>query len=217
MARRFRKKQILVVATVSLALLALGIGFFGRGQSAVNPAALEIPNCPIFGEKDAPIQMVLFEDLRCIGCREFNLEVLPSIQTKYIESGLARFTIVPLAFLPGSKPLGNAVLAVNQIAPDRVASYVHALSQETMEGHSEAALQQRLMNVAKAIGGIDLLEFKSCVMTDCHYDKLDKNFAIAKKIMGSDFATPTLYINGAPIITNSFRLIEAKVEQLLNP
>lgn len=215
MTRRFRIKKTLVVATIFAALLALAAGFFFRGKGTVNTAALEIPGCPILGKKDAPIQMVLFEDLRCIGCREFNLEILPFIQTKYIEPGLARFTIVPLAFLPGSKPLGNAVLAVNKIAPSRVASYVHALSQETIEGNTDVVLQQKLMNLAKAIGGIDLLELKSCIVTDCHYSRLDENFELAKKIMGSNFSTPTLYINGTPITTNSLQSIEAKMELLL--
>lgn len=216
MKRLFRTNQILVFATATLAFLALASGFFWQTRGSVSPGSLEIANCPFLGRKDAPIQMVLFEDLLCRGCREFNLEILPRIQSKYIEPGIVQFTVVPLAFLPGSKPVGNAVLAVYHIAPERTAAYMHAVSEGIAVSGSEAMLQQKLINLAKAIGGIDLLEFKTCVMTDCHYDILEQNFSLAQKVMGKEFGTPTLYINGAPVKVSSFKSVEIKVEQLLN-
>lgn len=211
------RRQILVIVTALSALLALvGVFTFLQKKDPI-PVPVDFPGSPALGRKDAPIEMVLFEDLKCGGCRIFNLEILPAIRENYIEKGLVRFTIVPLAFLPGSKPLANAALAVYKIAPDRFLAYVHAICLESKEDDSEGAIQQRLINMAKAIGGIDLLEFKSCVMTDCHYFTLEKNFAKAKELMKGEFGTPTLYLNGVSISTDSFDAIDKKIKQMMNP
>ncbi len=215
MDRYFTRKQILVLATTLIACAALGGGWFYHKKSQPAPVQIHISGSPTLGRKNAPIQMVLFEDFRCPSCRSFNVKLLPRIQESYITPGYASFTIVPLAFLPESKPLANAALAVYQIAPDRFFSYVHGLCQGFGERETKTSIQEQLINLAKSIGGIDLLQFKACVMTDCHEATLEKNLALAKEIMGEEFGTPTLYINGVPGSTGSFSSIQTMIEQFL--
>lgn len=217
MGRFLGSKQILVLVTALLAFWAFAGVFYLLHQKKQRLGSVDFSGSPAFGRKDAPGEMVLFEDLECGGCRAFNLEVLPALRKNYIDTGLVRLTIVPLAFLPGSKPLANAALAVYKIAPDRFLAYIDAICHESKGADSKEAIQQKLINLAKAIGGIDLLEFKSCVMTDCHYSTLEKNFLRAKEVMGRDFGTPTLYLNGLSISTDSFQAVEAELKQAIHP
>ncbi|HAB99555.1 MAG TPA: hypothetical protein DCE71_07030 [Parachlamydiales bacterium] len=215
MDRYFTSKQMLVLGTTLMACLALGAGWFYHEKTLPPPIRIEVAGSPTLGQKNAPIQMVLFEDFRCPSCRSFNVNLLPRIQESYIAPGYARFTIVPLAFLPESEPLANAALAVYQIAPDRFLSYVHGLCQGLGERETKTPIQEQLINLAKVVGGIDLLQFKACVMTDCHESTLEKNLLLAQEIMGEEFGTPTLYINGVPGSTGSFSSIQTMVEHFL--
>lgn len=210
----FCRKQILVLLTALLAFLSIGGIFFFSRQKMGAPVHVDIPGSPVFGKTDAPIEMVLFEDLLCESCRHFNLEVLPVIEERYVATGIVRFTIVPLAFLNGSKPLANAALAVYYIAPTRFFSYVQAICEENFALESESLVQQKLINLAKTIGGIDLLAFRSCVVTDCYYPILEKNFLLAKQVMGRNFGTPTLYLNGLPMTNDSLEAIQEKIKEL---
>lgn len=215
MSGKFTYKQFLVLATSCMACLALGLGWFYYTKSLPTPVRIEVAGCPVLGQKDAPIQMVLFEDFRCGSCRSFNMKLLPRIQEHYIDPGHVKFTIVPLAFISGSKPLANAALAVYHIAPERLLPYMHGLSQGLGEIETKTPVEQQLINLAKAIGGIDLLQFKTCVMTDCHEATLEKNFLLAKEVMGQEFGTPMLYINGMPGSTVSFEAIQAMTDPIL--
>jgi protein-disulfide isomerase len=215
MNRYFTCKQILVLGTSCLACLVLGAGWFYYTKKLPTPVHIEIAGCPVLGEKGAPVHMVLFEDFRCGSCKSFNLQLLPKIQAHYIDPGYARFTIVPLAFIQGSKPLANSALAVYHIAPDRLLSYMHGLCQGFGEIETRTSTHQQLINLAKSIGGIDLLQFKTCVMTDCYEAILEKNLILAKEIMGKEFGTPMLYINGIPGSIGSFEAIQAMMDQFL--
>ena len=210
MKRYFRFHQILVLSTAAFVLLGAGAVAFYQAAATPSPIQIETDGCPCVGKLDAPIQMVLFEDFRCGSCRTFNEVVLPEIQTRYIDLGLAKFTVVPLAFLRGSKPLANAALAVYKIAPSRIIPFMHALFQNT-----ESSSSERIMEISREVGGIDPFELKACLSTHCYYPELEKNFELAKEVMGRDFGTPALYINGIETSTGSFESVRIRVEKLM--
>ncbi|MDP1609315.1 MAG: thioredoxin domain-containing protein [Chlamydiales bacterium] len=212
----YTRKQLLVIITFCLALIGLAFGWYYSSKRSLSPTHIEVLGCPVFGEANAPVNMVLFEDFLCGHCQVFNQEVLPKIQEKYIHFGRVQFTLIPLAFLPGSKPLANAVLELCDMAPDRLLPYIYELSRWADEGESLSAVQQKLVDLAKRIGGIDLPRFRLCVMSDCQEMRLEKNLELAKQIMGRDFATPALYINGVPSSAHSFEEIQSRVESLIS-
>jgi protein-disulfide isomerase len=209
MKKYFNFRQILVLATALSAFLIIGIGIVY--QLIVLPPAkhVETKGSPGVGKKTAVIEMVLFEDFCCAGCRLFHKEVFPRIKEKYINKGVVRFTIVPLAFLPGSKSLANAALEVYKIAPDRFFAYVHELSEETA-----GAANSRLLRLGKKVGGINLEKLDSCLKIGCHYQELNKNLEAARELMGRNFGTPALYVNGILTSTVSFEAVETRIEQL---
>jgi protein-disulfide isomerase len=146
--------------------------------------------------------------LRCANCRTFSEEVFPRIAERYIETGEARFTVIPVAFIEGSKPLGNAALCVNHTSSDRFFPFIQELFR--MDGSSK----HEILRAARRAGGIDLHALGRCIDTREYYDELEENYHAAKRLMGRQFGTPALYVDGIPTSTASFEAVENRIAQL---
>ena len=61
---------------------------------------------PVLGSREAPLTIVEFSDFECPYCRLFHNQVLPSLKTEYIDTGLVRFVHkdLPLPFHRQAKP-----------------------------------------------------------------------------------------------------------------
>jgi protein-disulfide isomerase len=161
---------------------------------------------PLIGVANAPVKLILIEDLNCAHCRRFTKDIFPEIERLYIETELASCVFVPLAFLKGSKPLANAAFAVYHIAPDRFVPYLHAL----LNGFTE---EKDLIPIAKKTGGIDLAELQRAIETKRFYSKIKKNYIWAKELMGPAFETPALFVNGVQTPTASISAISEQIEK----
>jgi protein-disulfide isomerase len=167
------------------------------------------------GNPLAPVELVLFEDLRCGTCRDFDTEITPKLKSRYIDKGQVRYTVVLLSFLEGSKPLANAALAVYQLAPQQFLPFVHQIFQKFLHTPMEGSEKETLLAIATQLGGIDLVELEKCIDMRCHYETLDQNFFWAKKLMGNDLRTPALYVDGVATPVLPFRAIQAQIERAL--
>lgn len=196
-----------MLAISSLVLLLIGGGSLYQPPAAPLAANVgQLPPSPTVGNPSASVQLVLFEDLRCRNCRAFTQRISPKIEERYLHSGKVSYTIVPVAFLSGSKPLANAALEIYAQAPDRFLSYLQALATHPDKDPLELATH---------LGGIDLERFSSCMKRGCHYAQIDKNLKWAEEWMGDDFGTPTLYVNGVAVSTSSFESVERVIERAL--
>ena len=74
--------------------------------------------------------------------------------------------------------------------------------------------EMELLEIAKDVGGINMGRFRECLDTHCYYEELEKNLHGARKLMGRDFATPTLYVNGIYTPTSSFRAMQNRIEKI---
>lgn len=215
MTRKFGIQQILVLATTAFSVF-LVVGAIAY-QSLKTPEGLKALTIgmPTLGSQAASVEVVIFEDFLCYGCRVFNEEIFPQIESRYITSNRVRYTFVPLAFIGGSKPLANAALAVYKIAPDRFFAYAREVFQWMERLPRGDAAKPYLLEFAKKVGRIDLDKLKQCIETDCYYEELDRNYRSAKKLMGKNFGTPALFINGEKTSTASFRLVQQRIEKAL--
>jgi protein-disulfide isomerase len=52
------------------------------------------------GEKNAPVEVILFTDFECPYCRQFSQEIIPEIKKEYVETGKAKliFKHLPLPY-----------------------------------------------------------------------------------------------------------------------
>lgn len=205
-----RKTIVIITAFVFVLVLTSLVSYklFQRPHTMVVEAKGQIK----IGNPSAPIELIVIEDFRCPTCGRFTTQIFPKIEADYVKSGSVRVTFVPVAFLSGSKPIANAVLEVYQDAPKQVIAFVHRIFTQSLEGPvSDAAL----LRIARQVGEIDAEKLQRCMATRCHYEELEENLQWAHNLMGKEFGTPSLYINGTLTSATSYPAIQARIDQLL--
>jgi protein-disulfide isomerase len=206
-----RKTRILATAGVAIALLVIGMLYELSQWSS--PIHLSSARYPTLGEEQAKVELILFEDFRCDHCRTFCQEIFPQIKSRYIDSGKVRYTVVPLAFIKGSKPIANAALAVFKHSPDRFFAYLEAIFQHDRKDELMGA--EQLIELAREVGGIHLASLKKSIEKGLYYNDLVKNTRLARKMMGKYFGAPRLFVNGTLVPTSSFRSIQGAIDNIL--
>lgn len=199
-----RKKAVLI--TCFFAFLFLGVASISQRGRLPDRIAINTAGQPSVGTGD--VELVVFEDLACRNCRVFTEEIVPRISSAYVETGKARLTVIPVAFGEDSKPLANAALGVYRIDPDRFIPFVLELL------HSKARGREGILNAAAKVGGIDLIKLSFCIDQRLYYEEIDQNLSWAKRLMGDEFGTPTLFVNGIMTSTESFDEVEERIQQI---
>ncbi len=207
------KAKIRVLATAGAALFLLAAGILYQTFRIPMPVDFDTKGFPTIGDSKAKVEFIIFEDFRCAHCCYFSDEIYPQIKKAYVDTGLASYTIVPLAFMNKSKPIGNAALAVYRQNPNRFFDYAHELFKACIEG--KIPDEHELYRMAKKVGGINLVRLEECLESHCYYEELENNLHLAQRLMGKEFGTPTLYINGVPGPTSSFKAVQSKIEGIL--
>jgi protein-disulfide isomerase len=207
------KPLVLLTATAAIGLF---VGSIVREKPQVIPAItapLEVvtyPKFPSVGKADAPVEIVLIEDFQCKKCREFSQKIIPKIQSEYVKTGKARFVLVPVSFLAGSQMFANAAIEVYKQAPSRFFAYL-----KDVLAHEGELKRDDLLRLARRIDGLDLDRLYTCIEKGGHNQELNSNLDWARALMGAQFRTPSLYINGAVASTYSFEAIKSQVDQIL--
>lgn len=199
-----RKK--VVFATGIVAVLFLAIGMLYKAVLLPDPLVIDTTGQPTIGT--GAIQLIVFEDLCCTNCRTFTEEILPQIISKYVETGKARLTLIPVSFGNHSKPLANSALAVYKMAPDLFICFILRLL------HEKASGKEAILKVALEVGGIDQEKLAYSIDHNLYYPEIDHNLIWARTLMGSDFGTPTLFVNGIETSTDSFDAVVRRIEKI---
>jgi protein-disulfide isomerase len=202
-----RVRHVVVLATAALALLGTSwVALFFTPYTGANISERDIVSGnPSFGE--GPIALILFEDFLCVGCRTFSQQVFPRLYAEYVATGRIRCTVVPLAFLKGSRLLANALLGVYVQAPERFFPFVDSLVRE------EAIEREEILAIGEAVGGIDRAWLAQCIDLSLYDDLLEKNLQWAKNWMGEQLMTPALFIQGTLISPASFEAIAHSIAE----
>lgn len=210
MALKFSTHQILVLITVALAATLFVVLSIDTSESVATTSGKVYP---CIGKPDANVEILIFEDFLCSGCYKFHRDIFPKVYSRYVESGDARFMVVPLGFLEGSKPLANAALAVYKLSPDRFLEYSTSLFQRFESQKVEGAVEDILLDVAINVGDIDLKELKRAIKTRVYYEEVDRNLDWARTVMGNRFRLPAVYVNGIAGSTRDLEELEILIEK----
>jgi protein-disulfide isomerase len=206
--------HFLVIATAVASALLIAVGAVFEASSPPKANELLAEGRPRIGRVEAKIELVLIEDMRCGACHFFTEKIFPDIYQRYIETGKAYCILVPVAFLDGSEPLGNAILAVYKLAPERFLPYLHAVFNHFKGRESNGFEVRELLNLAESVGGIDLMRLREYILSNRFSNQLKQNIEWAKRFMGRGFGTPTLYVNGIRTSVSSYDPIAARIEKL---
>jgi protein-disulfide isomerase len=203
---------LLALSAVALFLpLFLPAGSSARAQQ--NPSAtlvakpVSLPDMAL-GQSRAPITIVEYSSLTCPHCADFEENVLPMLQAKYIETGKVRFVSreFPLDIQAAAASM-LARCAANGDAP----KYFEAI---TMLFKQQGPLMERTTDTLKAVGGrfgMTAEAVEACVKDQALLDKLTADQQFAFDELKVD-ATPTFFINGERLRGSmSFEEFEAKL------
>lgn len=206
-----RKRLVLV----TLAVLCFGLGSLGllRAILVPGPVAILTEKYPSIGYNHAKIEVVVFEDFLCHTCKYFTMEIFPAIDSTYVESGIAKYVMIPLAFSARSREIANAALSIFYQAPHFYFPYVRELFLRFSDGNMEF---RDLVDTAAKYKGIDLVRLGNDIKTGRYDQELDQNLQLAKKAMKRNLRTPAVFINGYQIPGISFESISTEIEEILN-
>jgi protein-disulfide isomerase len=204
----------IITVLVVLALIVAALLIFGRPHGEEAPKVqIDTTDQPTRGKADAKVQIVVFEDLKCIACKRFNNTVLPEIKKAYIDTGVANYTVISLAFIPGSMPAANAARCLYKQNPEWFFTFVDNVYQNQPPENQDWATIPKLVEFAKVIPNLDEEKLSRCIYDSPYTDFMQQNFQQALKLQGSSVETPAIYINGrliqAVTVANLRKAIDA--------
>ena len=128
-ARRRRTMTVGVVVVVAIAAV-VGIAIAVQSSrddtsaNAVRPPGITADNGIVRGKKDAPVQVVVYEDFQCPICKAYEENVGDTL-TSYIDDGTISLEYRPIAFLDkasttdySSRALAAAACTLDDAGPD---------------------------------------------------------------------------------------------------
>jgi protein-disulfide isomerase len=180
----------------ALCLLAFNSAFVGPARAQSMTAALlaqpmALPEMAL-GSPKARVTIVAYFSLTCPHCADFEENVLPLLQTNYIDGGKVRF--VAREFPLDAKAIAGAML-VRCIAAGDSKKYFDALAQLFI---LQPALINQPLYALQTIGhrfGMDDAAVETCMKDQAQLDKLKADLQFGAEQLKVE-VTPTLFVNG---------------------
>lgn len=202
---RRRPEFAVILAFYTLFGVALFFYLWLHPGSASGPwehhARVEVNDPMALGSVGAPVVMVLYSDLLCSECAQFNNTTQPRLVEEYVNSGLLRIEWRNL-MMHGEASYLAAKAGRAAAEQGRFWQFTNTLFNTETEG---ALTEEQLLEIAATAGVNDLQQFQSDLNSQ-HYDAellADANLAEAAGIIEG----PTIILNGftstgaAPFIT----------------
>lgn len=223
------KKTLIILPLVIIAIIVGGWAFFTYGGTPQKPltsaqqSVLTIQDKRLTkGNKDAPVKIVEYADILCPYCAKANHEVIPQIQSNYIDQNKAHYEVRLVAKIaPDSKRAAEgAYCAAEQ---GKFWDYMDTAYKDTWDkyysldkGPQDVPLFSRatIANFAKKVG-LETSQWQQCVDGAKYRDTIAQNQQKMSEI--NAYGTPHFIINGqnyngAP----PFPLFKAVIDAELN-
>ena len=197
---------ILGACIIAFALMFARPGMEREGANDLNNPAVDVSMIentgePFIGNPEAPAVIAVYNDFQCPFCKQFDLEVLPQIKAKYVDTGMARVMFKDFQFL-GQDSMDTAVYgrAVWEAHPDLYYAWFTAVmkaqDQGGDQGFGDLASNRAL---AATIPGIDTARVDQLVE--------QKRAQYEAAIEGDRDEGAALGINGTPSVIVGSQLL----------
>jgi protein-disulfide isomerase len=141
-----------MLLSLCLAVL-LGALLIAPARAAADPFAGVAQSGLALGEPGNAITVYTYVDLQCPFCRTFDRRELPQFVQDYVESGLARIVLRPLAFI-GDDSVRAARAVAAAANQNRGWSLAHELFRRQREENSGWVTDRLLRRAAAAVDGL---------------------------------------------------------------
>ncbi|WP_157962431.1 thioredoxin domain-containing protein [Homoserinimonas sp. OAct 916] len=147
------------------------------------------------GELDAPVVIIEYADFRCAYCAVFANEVLPTVMTEYVDTGLVRFEWRDAPVLGKTSP--DAAIAAHAAGAQGLFwEYAGALYATAPTGGTVWD-QAAVTAVAESIPGLDLAAFTLALDDPAHARRVAADLQETQAIGVS--GTPTFIVGNTPV------------------
>ena len=143
------------------------------------------------GSKDAPVTIVEYASMTCPHCAAFHAETWPTLKSKYIDTGKARFVLREF-------PLDPLATAGFMLARCAGADKRNAITDLLFDQQKNWAFVDKPVDALAATvkqAGITQAQFETCLKDQKLYDQVNQTRDQASTKFKID-ATPTFFING---------------------
>ncbi|MBW6455931.1 MAG: DsbA family protein [Trueperaceae bacterium] len=205
--------QRLTLVTIVLAVIVVaGVMIASRPQPAA-AVQIDVGGQPVLGDASAPVTMAVFEDFRCPGCQNFELNVMPDIRRDYVQDGRVRVAYFNL-------PVVAPVTASEHVA--RVGECVFQQSNDAFWEMKTPLYraQQQLGDARRAVElaltyapGIDAGALDACLADPSSLQAVRDDAALAVRLEAR--ATPTVFVDGVKVETPSASAVRAALDAAL--
>ncbi len=165
----------------------------------------------IYGDPDAPIEIIEYASLTCPHCANFALTQLPQLKEKYIDTGKVK--LVYRNFL-----MNNVDLAASTVARCRTPEFAKKMHNILFRTQRQWAAGGDPAGAIAAIArkaGMSRVEFDRCLQNrdmQLHLTKMTKTGSTKYKVN----ATPTIFVDGDKLDIPSFEKIEEALADILD-
>ncbi len=208
-------KQIITLITLVVVLVIGAVAFivFRPHAHLGQAVAINTATAPSLGNTYAKTQIVAFEDLKCGNCQIYNKTLFPQIEADFIKPGKAKYSVILLAFIPGSTPAANAAYCLYDQNPQYFFPFVKYVYDHQLAEDQDWATTSRLLQYAgAAVPAADQNKLSECMISGKFNSKINDNLTLAGKIM-QPVATPTIYINGHKLKKLSMKGVRNLISQ----
>lgn len=150
------------------------VGGAPTGPVAVDVKDVNIKNLPYIGKEKASLTMAYWSDYQCPYCKQFEVQVLPTLVKDYVDTGKLKIVFMDFAFLgPDSTVAAHYKHAVWELYPDKFFKWNEAMYKAQDQEHGGFGNEASILKLIAGIGGMDASKLKARVASKAaEYDAI---------------------------------------------
>lgn len=213
--------KILILATLSILIICAGYIYY-RCRITLPPAVtIDTEGQPTIGYSKAAVHVVVFEELKCPHCAQYNNEIFPILKKEFIDTNKIKYTVIPVSFMPGSMPASVSLLCVylaDKDYPnnDLFFKYLDYIYRNYDSKNSDLGALDEIMKMAQQTSpSINTDKLKKCVNMETYRVQIEKNTEYGAQILGGNISTPSIFVNGILVEQITVDSISAMIKKVL--
>ncbi|HUF49912.1 MAG TPA: DsbA family protein [Longimicrobiales bacterium] len=160
------------------------------------------------GEASAPVQVIVFSDFMCPGCKHWSTVIEPVLKAQFVAAGKVHYTYYDFPLMPGHRFSFLAARATRCAGDQEKFWEYHDMlfARQEQWSYAREMPTDLLLGYGNDIG-LDMRAFTSCVRSDLHAQVVTANKKLGDMLgVGG---TPTVYVNGRKLTDREWQTVES--------